>query len=191
MVMMTGNNGKESQANKSLSSSQIVDSLRAEASRNPAFNAVAHVFALRERTRGQVTVKALAWTMKKEGFTFPIEAYENIIRVLASLRLGTLDTTTKGKVRGLKNVTVTLQSIGLAAVSRSASLSKFKIKTAFTSLPATSTPVVAPTPVKMPEATYKASIKVTFDGEDIVFDLPDGIGAKELGLFLSKHYRQK
>lgn len=203
----TTDNGKTSKMPPKVGPSQIIEKLRMEAAQNPAFNAIAHIFALRERTRAQVTIKTLANTMLKEGFSFSMEDYENILKFLHALGLGTIDVNHKGRVRGLKNIKVTLQSIGLATVARKEAL---ELKTAFIKLPVLHTPipVLAPpkvtTSVKSPASPtsiknstsfnktsvkYQASLKVNFDGEDVMFDLPDGIGAKELGVFLSRHYK--
>lgn len=194
----TTDNGKTSKMPPKVGPSQIIEKLRMEAAQNPAFNAIAHIFALRERTRAQVTIKTLANTMLKEGFSFSMEDYENILKFLHALGLGTIDVNHKGRVRGLKNIKVTLQSIGLATVARKEAL---ELKTAFIKLPVLHTPipVLAPpkvttsvknsTPFNKTSVKYQASLKVNFDGEDVMFDLPDGIGAKELGVFLSRHYK--
>lgn len=97
----------------------LIDNLKKEAQTNEAFNAVCHMFALRKRARNDVTVEALTRRMEKEGFKYTKEQYVDILKTMSKLGIGKLDSTASGKVRALKDVKMTLQSIGKAAVATS------------------------------------------------------------------------
>lgn len=91
---------------------KVIELLRNEAMINPVFNAVCHVFAVRQRTRYKVTIANLIATMKKEGFTFSKEQYIGVLKFLGTLGLGQLVLDSKKRVRALDHIKVTLQSIG-------------------------------------------------------------------------------
>lgn len=94
--------------------------LRKEAQTNPVFNAVAHVFALRERTRAQVTVGTLTQTMKKEGFDYEKRQLASVLEFLARTGVGSIEKDRRGRVQALKEIKLTLQSVGKAAVNKEA-----------------------------------------------------------------------
>src|ERR1700722_8921493 len=133
----------------------IPERLQAEAQKNECFAAICTVFALRERTRSQVTVQSLMATMEKEGFKFSREQYEKCLVFLATLHIGKLDHDMKGRVRGLKNINITLQSIGLASVGKQV-LKRYSPKKPFTRLPE---PTVLKQP--LPEPVSKAPVSIT------------------------------
>ncbi len=96
----------------------IVDSLKQEITKNPAADAVFHVLALRNRSRSTLTIAGLSNKMHKEGFTFDRKHYVDILKLLGKLGFGTLETTPKGKVKGLTHISVKLKSIGEAACNK-------------------------------------------------------------------------
>jgi len=105
---------------------QIVEALRAECARNPILSAVCHVFAIRERARQQVTIGSLVLRMAQEGYKYTKGDYQNVLRFFANLGIGTLEFNPNNKeVRALKNIRLTLQSIGRAAVTTDNVLEKF------------------------------------------------------------------
>lgn len=191
----------------------IIAALREQAKENQAFNAMCHIFALRERTRQQITLNNLALSMSKEGFIFTKDQYARCLIFFASLGIGKLDYDINGNLRALKNIKLTLQSIGLAAVSKKENLDNFKPQAKFTKLPVPSvvlkqkktTEVVPSSPPSSPlpllssnttttvatQPTYEASVTVLIDGKPIVFPLPDKISPKELGEILSQTRTKK
>jgi hypothetical protein len=110
---------------------ETVQKLTNEAKVNPVWNAVAHVFALRERARSQVTVTALEQRMKDEGFEFGREDYENVLKLLASVGVGKLVRDTKGRINALVDIKVTLQSIGKVAAGAATEVMGFQRKRRF------------------------------------------------------------
>jgi hypothetical protein len=104
---------------------QVIESLKREAETNKVANAVFYVFALRDRTRSTLTIHALDQRMKLNKFIFPREEYCKIVKLLSELDLGTLVTNGKGKIIGLKDIRVTLQSVGNVACNKVGNLEGF------------------------------------------------------------------
>lgn len=113
----------------------MVQKLREFAGKSPAFSAMAHAFAMRERTRQQITIHSLIASMVKEGYNFTKDEYRQALTFMANLKLGNLERDRKGQVSALKGITYTLQSIGLASVSKKDSLAKNSVGTPFRQLP--------------------------------------------------------
>jgi hypothetical protein len=92
-----------------------VEQLRKLAQSNPAADAVFHSFAMRKRTRRDLPLKVLNRRMRLVGFKFSREQYAEVLVAMSNLGFGQLYRTTRGKVHGLRNIPVTLQSIGETA----------------------------------------------------------------------------
>lgn len=105
---------------------EVITKLREEAKKNPVANAFFLNCAMRRRSRSTVTLHSLLQKMKNEGFNFTSKQYEEVIKLLASLEIGKLDTDYKGRVRGLKDIGITLQSLGKAACANSTKLEVYK-----------------------------------------------------------------
>lgn len=95
--------------------SEVIEALQKEAKENPVSNAVFHVWALRKRTRNVVVLQSLYNKMKKEGFNYSKAEYAPTLQLVAVLGFGTLHKDAKGRIRGLKDIKTTLQSIGTVA----------------------------------------------------------------------------
>lgn len=131
---------------------EVIQTLKTETAKDSALNAVLHMFATRERARDQVTIQALENRMKEEGFAYEHAEYVRILRLLAKLGLGRLDTDPSGKVRALKDVKVTLQSIGLAACGSGATIQTLHRRNRFQRIPIVES---APITAKSPEITLE------------------------------------
>jgi len=90
----------------------MINRLKDEAKSNPVWNAVAHVFALRQRARHQVTVAALSQRMRAEGFDWTDEQYADVLKLLSQCGIGRLEIDGKGRPVAIKDIRLTLQSIG-------------------------------------------------------------------------------
>lgn len=177
----------------------LISALREEAAKSPVFNSVCLVFSMRERTRQQITIPSLMVTMDKEKFSFSKEELGKVLRFLSSLGIGTLEYDRGGKVQALKNIKVTLQSIGLAALAKKEGLDKFHAQPQFQSLvantaskaaPATKT-VQLPTPGTTDNTNrFPASLTVKIEGKPVVFDIPHGISLKDLSAVLQDLYKK-
>lgn len=177
------------------SSNELIDRLKDEAIRNKTFNAVAHIFAIRERARQQVSVVALAAAMKKQGFEFSRNEYEHVLKFMGSLGLGTLDKDSRGRVRALKGIKLTLQSIGLAAVGEKKELTKYSPAAKFSKIPGVPQTILDKPPTTPKPTASKSVCKVTFtvtvDDKTVVFDIPEGVPKEDLGQFIASLYPRK
>ena len=138
----------ETQSTKPLAMDQV-SALRILADNNQVFNAMAHVFAMRERTRGQITVSSLFASMEKEGYKYTKEEYAKVLSSLADIKLGRLEKNGAGKSVALKDIRYTLQSIGMASIAKKPDLTKYQPKKTYIKLPAVvpaPVPSAAPTP---------------------------------------------
>ncbi len=137
----------------------MIEKLKSEASNNSVLNSVLHMFAFRKRARRDLTVVGLRHRMLSEGFLYSDEQYESVIRSLADAGVGTLNTSGRGDVLGLKGITVTLQSLGKATCSPSGklgALDRIKTKNRFQEVP---NPPVSPITQKSPTVRPLKAIK--------------------------------
>lgn len=198
---------------------KMVKALREEVHSDRTLNAICNVFALRERARDRVTIGSLRQTMYKEGFSFTTQELEKALKIMANIGLGKLHYDRSGKVHALKEIKMTLQSIGLAAKNNQDGLTPYSKQKKFENLPtimptkktkhqveATETDdireVVTVTPSeerRRPHATaseqdrqsalYTAVLSVTIEGKVVNFPLPP-ITPQELGEILSQGYQK-
>lgn len=171
----------------------VVTQLRKEAQQKPAFNAICEVFAKRQRARSQVTMHNLQAVMKKEGQEFSREEYAQALKFLAHLGLGRVEFNRNNKLKALKDIKVTLQSIGLAATAKIDALNKWSAHVKFSKLPEAkqdyAQPPVAEDVVKAVNIRYPAELTVRFSKNEVTtFKLPGGLSPKELGLILASQY---
>lgn len=94
----------------------LIKELKTKASEDKTFNAVCHLFAIRERSRREVTAAAIRDSLNEEGFKASISDVERVLGMLAGLGLGTVKNDAKGRLRALTDVRIQLQSIGKAAI---------------------------------------------------------------------------
>lgn len=179
--------------NTQVTSKQVVASLREEAGKNPTFNAVCHILALRERSRSRITLASLMVNMKREGFTFSKESYTKVLEFLASLGLGKLDFNVRGQLRSIKGVKATLQSIGLVAISKHDILSNVPVMDVVPKQVALLRPTTLPTPLpaKTKPATKRVIVKIEFEGSVLTFECPEGIQPKDTLAVLAELYTNK
>ncbi len=171
----------------------VVTQLQAAAKTSPVFNAVCYIFAIRERARQQVMVNTLQARMAKEGFNYNLDELMGVLKTLAGLGLGRLHHDSKGKILGLKEIKHTLQSIGLAAISKSDSIQNFRPSTSFAKLPVAEASTakvqaVVAAPLRRP---LPVVMTVTIDGKPVVFEAPHGISPEDLASLLSRLYSSK
>lgn len=178
----------------------MIEKLRDEAKKNKCLNAICHVFALRERARGQVTLGALKQTMAKEGFDFKNSEYEDVLIFFGKIGLGTVSKNSKGRVDALKNIKYTLQTIGRAAVSEEhVPTKKFAPRNKYIDAPIV--PPVAP-PAELtnferpvPQDAIKVqpgrlvenvALTASINGMPVVFVIADSLETSQLGRLLVK-----
>lgn len=196
---------KQTKDSSKLNESDIIAALKKEASTNPVFNSVCHVFAMRERARQQVTVPSLRFRMQVEGFDYTKEQYVNVLRYMASLGIGVLAFDRNKEVKALIQINITLQSIGNVAVGLGNKLDSFKSQVEpklkmkpitmhnHTTVPLPTKPVLPVTKEKVLTQpsftdTLAVSLIVYVDGKPVTFNLPKGLTTKEFGEVLADLY---
>lgn len=189
-----------------------IERLRTEAAKNPVFAAVSLVFALRQRARQQVTMSRLKVVMAAEGYNYTKMQLEDVLVFLSSIHIGVLDRSARGRIRALKGIKVTLQSLGAAALTKQDKLEQYSAASRFIKLPtivgekptaphASPAPKLVPKPVepkveapKVPpgqpsaKRQYPASLIVTVDGNDIEFELPQKVTMEQFFKILGSLY---
>jgi hypothetical protein len=119
---------------QSMNEVNTVIKLKKAAHTNGVFEAVLRMFAKRQRARADVTIGALAQRMKKEGHNFEPKDYEPVLKCLADLGFGRLECDKNGRIKALREVKTSLQSIGLVATSNATKLEHFNQRNKFESL---------------------------------------------------------
>lgn len=163
----------------------LASNIKAEASKNPVLFTVCEVFAHRQRTRQQITVASLQATMKKHRYNYSKEEIQRVIKIFADLGVGTIQHSSTGRVRALKNIKVTLQSLGAAAVDKGQKITAHRPRLHQVSLAMPAEAPATPAP-----ACCKVAFTITVDGKDIVFDLPQEVPKDRLGDFIASLYSQ-
>lgn len=110
--------------------------LKEVASKNPAIDAMFHDFAMRERARSQVTIRAFYSRMKKQGFKHTSTEYAEGLKVLSKCGFGEIKLNRRGNVVGLFGVKTKLQSIGQAVVGNRKELKNYAPRSKYSPLPA-------------------------------------------------------
>lgn len=180
-------------------SQDLISKLRDQAKKDQAFSAVCAVFALRERTRQQVTMHTLKDTMQKKGFNFSDEQLSTVLSFLAANGIGKIDSSPKGKVKALKDIKITLQSIGKAALNGDNKISPFKVATRYDALntapPAQQPASVVKAPLKAPQSTptvktgprtFKIAVTIDMLGTQVTLPIPTALAPDELSSLLTK-----
>lgn len=168
-----------------LGSNSLATKLREEAGKSPTFNAMCHIFALRQRSRQKITLHSLQATMKKEGFSFTAAEYTATLEFMHGAGVGTLEYSPRGAVRALANIKFSLQSIGLAALAKQDVTVKHQTSPPpqfkkvpgvppplpKTTTPPPSTPKVAAEPMSPLVKKYPVQLVLKMDSEDVRVDL--------------------
>lgn len=106
----------------------LIEALKREAEISRVAREVLTVFAHRKRDRSIITVKALRQYMLQQGFKNEPDDYANFITFLARQGVGQMMKSSKGKVLGIKNITVSLHSLGNVAMNGTPELKNFSSK---------------------------------------------------------------
>lgn len=154
--------------------------LRDEASKNPAFSAICHNFALRERSRSEITLTSLYKTMTKEGFNYDKGQYARAFRFLAALGIGDLYNDAKGRLRKLMHINVALQVIALAALSKDDSATRERPKLRAVPKAKIETKLQPQIPERNPLDDDMSKISITSRGRTVTIILPNEQATKYL-----------
>jgi hypothetical protein len=170
----------------------IIESLQKKAKENKVFYDFLHVCSVRDRARCVVTLSGLSQRMKKEGYAYPDTEYAPVLKFLADLGLGRLEKNGYGRVKALRDVKMTLQSIGEAGIGKSKTLKAFKQRNKFMKLFEGPSEVVAkpkqeerrqiPTQVILPQAKLIVSI----NGKPVTIQVPSNLTEQEIAALIGR-----
>lgn len=121
---------------------EIIKNLRDKAKSSKIASDIFTVCAMRERSRASLTIAGLSQRMKAKGYHYDRNEYEQFLAFLGNLGLGDIVTSRTGRVRALRNIHITLKSIGDAAMNNDKFLRPFTVKNKFTPLMANKPPVL-------------------------------------------------
>lgn len=104
---------------------KAIMTLKQAATKSQAIQDMFLDFAMRERARGQVTVRAFYNRMKKQGFNHTSAQYADGLKVLAECGFGEIRRNKRGNIVGLFGLKTTLASLGRAVVGKKGELRNF------------------------------------------------------------------
>lgn len=167
-----------------MSQKYMVAKLKKDVASNPALNAILHMFALRKRARASVTLRVLTRSMLQEGFKYTADECAAALKALSDAGVGTLESNSKGHVRALKDIKVTLQSLGKAVCGKEpVPVNGFKAKRQYQKV---ATPrimmgeVPAYGPIQGPPTELNLVIKRVGGRHDITIRLPEDMTQAEI-----------
>lgn len=134
---------------------KAIEACKQAAKTNQAINDMFHDFALRERARGQITVRAFYNRMKKQGFEHNSLDYAEGLKLLAECGFGELRRGKKGSVIGLFGVKTALQSLGQVVVGKRRELKNYAPRAKY-----------SPIAVSTPPVSVKAQVLQDLSGVD-------------------------
>lgn len=159
---------------------QMIEILKKEAESNPIASSVFHLFAMRTRTRGVVTISSLKQRMAREGFKHQKSDYIPILELLSNVGVGKLLRDRYGRVKALTEINKTLQSIGSAVCGTSKPLKSFNKK-----------PVFEKVIVKKPEIIKKPLVNkvglkfvIMINDQPIEIKIPDGMSEEDIAALI-------
>lgn len=178
------------------SAAQITQALKQGASANKNINNVCLVFAMRERTRFQVTVGSLRLAMAQEGYMMTVKDIEEVLIFFASVGIGKLHYNNKKRLTGLVEVKWTLQSIGRAALGEAVSVARAERQRRYANLPGTmqqktgvpapviaaplkDAPLAPPTPLAAPVTKHQVYLTTKVAGREVKFPYPTLLTSEE------------
>lgn len=161
----------------------VIETLKKEIEKNETAKDVLYMWAMRQRTRGQVTVSALKLRMDKEGYKHSVEQYRSFLALLANLGVGTPEKRSNGQVNALKHVTYTLQSLGKAVLSQDARLKSYSQRASFKEIVNTAKAIkldpgsISVHPMRI---SSNISISVTVNGKPVIIPVPETLSLAEI-----------
>lgn len=145
------------------------------------------MFASRQRTRHQVTLRALSMRMKKEGFEHKDAEYAQVLKLLSESGFGTLEKDGKGRVKALKNVVATLQSLGAAVAAKGKSVQSShprpKFRTIVSNVVTDNADKTPSTPIRL---TSDISLTLKIGNRPVNLPMPSDLTAEEIGYVVAK-----
>lgn len=173
-----------------MTKNEVVGAMNQEATINPVFKDFALLCAHRQRARKNLTLQSLSRKMKAEGFKYQDKELEAIFKKLSHWGLGTIDLAPNGKIRALKDIKVTLQSIGSAALgSGKKDLTGFRPRAKFGKI--FEMPPLSPRSVPKPQVIVgggvsRVTLTVMLGDKAINIPVPAELSAAETAALIGK-----
>lgn len=161
-----------------MNTNEAINILRQEAKRNPAANSFFHVCALRKRARSNINIRSLAVKMQKEGFNYTMDQYREIIKLLSDLGFGKLDVDSKGRITGIKDIKVSLQSLGQSACGQESQLKSFSKRNKFSM-------VGSVKPKQEPTVETEIDVSIKMRGKAVKIQIPKDLTAEEIAAIIA------
>lgn len=170
----------------------VVEALKKKVAEDKTARDVFHVMSLRERARNVVTLGGLDQRMKKEGFNYEKGDYVTVLKFMASLGFGKLETDSRGRVTALKDIKTTLQSIGEVAMGLNAELHPWKQRNKFRVLSSPTLKAVpkAVEPEAAPTLSIPVSLTVVINGKAVNVALPNNLNERDVADLVMR-FREK
>lgn len=155
---------------------EAIQKLKNQTKNNAAADDVFYLLAIRERTRGTLTLGALSQKMRQEGFHHTNDEYREVLGALAGAGIGTAVVNRVGNCVGVKDIKVNLADLGVAACT-SARLAKARKEVAVLE-------VVAKKKTYGIDVKPINSLEISINGSPAVIQFPKGLSAGDLAELL-------
>lgn len=173
---------------------EVIQTLKLEAATDDKFAKVCDMLAARERSRSQMTVKAMDLRMKQHGAPLPEDDYRRVLKVLADLGFGTLEMDNRKRPLALKGVKVSLASIGEVALGRARGFKSVKLRNRFYKLPIHAVapainkdPIAKPTPLRAFPLPKPSTIGLTLviNNKPVTVTVNDDLTSNEIATLVN------
>lgn len=161
-----------------LNTKQVIETLKKEVQTNKALDATLHICAMRKRARNQLTLNTLYNRMHQEHYKFTRGELAGVLKLFADTGVGRLEVDRKGRPKALKDIKVTLQSLGNSALtSASPKLDTFKPKSKYK--------IIASEPnksftVKPNPGIVGVSIQAEINGKIVLIPVPSNLTPEDV-----------
>lgn len=167
---------------------EIVNALRTEAKTNKVANDVFTVWAMRERSRAEVTLNGLHQRMVREGFNYTKQDYAPFLRTMARLGVGRLETQGGTKVVAIKNVHWKLDSLGKAALGEIGHVRSFRARNRFEPIKTIDVPKAVEKKVEI-KPCAPVTLTVSVNGKSLNLPIPNEFTPEDVGALVAQFQR--
>lgn len=169
-----------------MTADQLIESLKKLYQENKVANDVFTSWSLRGRARTEITVSALKQRMDKEGFKHHRSEYATFLATLAKCGMGELEKNADGRVEALRNIKLSIPSVGSVAVGKEELIEAFSPRHGFKR-------IVSTTAVQTPEVVKGLSVSLSLPvgGRIVRIKIPSGISSAEIARLIDKFQDKK
>lgn len=161
-------------------SPELISKIKQEALTSDVLKAVLMKFSTRLRNRATITPAGMKLALHKDGTNFTKNDYGNVLKFLADVGVGTLETGPRGQVKSLNKIKLDLKTIGSMVLGT---------PSASAELPAVTVEPVHVSSISERPGPYSVELVIDMDGEFVKFPGMSDLAPSELGKFLLKFAR--